>query len=262
MNPTNIKSLKSLPAWFDIERYEALNDLDEAHLLKELFWRNYTALFQRLNVEPDAESFFSSITNSPIDLEREIIDSHHPLVTELSLRDLDELAGRISFWNEHITTGEPADSDSLESIHPFVYDSYDHVDAEFPYSYFRVALGGKKAEVLKEFEKAFDKVVEKHRIDNSLETERIETTFSKIVSYKSIPYLDLKLWEKFENCKISNSLMARVLYPKNENRGEDDIRKYTKKYADKGISLVFLESAIGWLDSRQNILTGENLSDK
>lgn len=56
--------------------------------------------------------------------------------------------------------------------------------------------------------------------------------FFKWVDYSILPYLDLIIWAMENNCSIPNRVMADAIYPVDTEKGEEVVRKTTKKIAD------------------------------
>ncbi|MFW2563864.1 DUF6387 family protein [Acinetobacter baumannii] len=67
-----------------------------------------------------------------------------------------------------------------------------------------------------------DEIRQKIKIDNRRPVERKDLIYW--ASYGLLPFFDLKLWEIYNNCKITRSVMAVTLYPKGQY-GEYTIRK-------------------------------------
>lgn len=56
---------------------------------------------------------------------------------------------------------------------------------------------------------------------------------SRLVEYRVLPYLDLKIWENESGAHIPNRVVADAIFPDSERRGEEDVRKTISKFADE-----------------------------
>ncbi|MGH8433298.1 MAG: DUF6387 family protein [Pseudomonas sp.] len=77
-----------------------------------------------------------------------------------------------------------------------------------------------------------------------IETERSEMTKRKIIQYRSIPYIDLKIWCLTQNAKIKTAELAKIFFPHLDQTttGQRHIREEAEKYAEKALNFAFVQS--------------------
>ncbi|HGI5214452.1 TPA: DUF6387 family protein [Providencia alcalifaciens] len=74
------------------------------------------------------------------------------------------------------------------------------------------------------------------------------STLKKLITYKVVPFIDLLVWEMANNKKISNEILARVLFPLTESDSEimsgvqikDTIRPFVEKILHEDLLREFL----------------------
>lgn len=233
-----IADIKDLPPWFSMSKYDIIKKLSTHQLINEISWRHKFYALQGVGEIKDSLSLFSTIIDNPIDVNRAYLPpKNYHLVNKVSQDDVESLMLAL----ENCGAGK----DFLHHHHEFEF-MFGSIDA-----FFTVNLAAKDSEIIKDFTAALESYRAEYRFPQPWGAEKIETTISKIVTYKVLPYFDLQVWSQINNIKISNTVMARVIYPENLNKGESDIRKQTLKYAQKIAYTTFAFSIYSWMKGKE-----------
>ncbi|MCU4314883.1 hypothetical protein KTH46_07570 [Acinetobacter bereziniae] len=102
-----------------------------------------------------------------------------------------------------------------------------------------------------------DEIRQKIKIDNRKPLERKDLVYWS--SYRLLSFFDLKLWEIFNDYKITRSVMAVTLYPKGQY-GEDTIRKSVEPLYDEFLEGdTFDSSGFEQIDSNKRLSISDGL---
>ena len=253
-----VTPIQELPEWFDIEKYKSVYSLSHAKLYCELTRRVFLLQVYQHSYELEGdegsrqfiEDEIKEIFNSPItDRVLPNYEFSRGLVEEPGLNWLFFVNQRIqkALGKELKDLLLSNQGDDCKTIQETLYD-HDagrvHVQNVTP---FLVDVRAKDSEIIESFKVALAAHRAKYKAPQAIETEKIETCLSKIKSNRVIPFLDLFLWQKLNNRKLSNAVLARALFPDDWNKSDRDIRDYTAKYASKAIDSGFLSSARSWI---------------
>ena len=70
-----------------------------------------------------------------------------------------------------------------------------------------------------------------HNSTNPFPKELRSNTFLEWCNCGLLQYIDLKIWSLQEKTRITNKVLAQTIFPKNPDKGEENIRTTTKKHA-------------------------------
>jgi len=84
--------------------------------------------------------------------------------------------------------------------------------------------------------------------DSDIDKEKQSNTFIEWCNSGLLQFIDLQTWALMENVKITNKALAYGIFPDNAEKGEENIRKTTRRHADiifgtgnnQGISMSML----------------------
>lgn len=68
-----------------------------------------------------------------------------------------------------------------------------------------------------------------------------EVNLRKLVDYKVLPYLDLKLWEEVNKKKIKKSVLCAALFPNGE-KGDAELSEQVQTLAEASVKNSFINS--------------------
>lgn len=237
--------------------------MPDAQIVEEL-WRRQKVVGRRTwsSFAPDlAKQGLEEILLNPV-LERPLFegedkfldkfaleDEPHRLVTpfiaEMTLLDYSTLPESVRA-NAEKTLEASEDSETvlrnfnrsrLLSVNHFAHDK----DSRRPCLFVSLDLNARDSEIIESLKLFISEARERYKIQEQLKTETIETIKRKIIEYRVFPYLDLLLWQMFEDRKLKLSVVAAALYPDGK-KGEYEIRTQTKKYAEHAMAYHFMAS--------------------
>ena len=233
-----LNSAEELPDWFSIKKYQSLKEMSLFDLYDELEHRSYINYAKQYQPDNYRESFKQLISSPETDKKGTAVHSVVKLVHRMDYRSIDFLNRAMEHsgnkdlfranrkWNERYSNGGKGFAGK-------------GLGNEI---YLKVSLDAKDSLILSSVKGAIRRARKEYEIPEPLSTAKIPTIVGKILSYRSIPYFDLKTWADIEGKKITNEAMARILFPENFNKSARDIQDYTARYANTMISREFLLS--------------------
>ncbi|WP_207061628.1 DUF6387 family protein [Motiliproteus sp. SC1-56] len=252
-----IKSLKDLPSWFDIKNYDALLGLTLQELLEQLEVRGTMRGFL---YEEDSIIVKRIRSGNPIlptycseEAERAFADSqrarglsYEPTPQLASSRSINPLrfydlapASVIARDDEIYKVGD----DGLVMNRKRALSNVSlHPDPSFESAIWTAIRldGSSDEEILAELRSLLPSWREqKGTPPPDYSVGRLgEATFKNIVRYGAIPLLDLMQWEDMSGSKISNAVLARVIFSHDNDmiKGEEHLKKTVRPFVQHVIS--------------------------
>ncbi len=168
-------------------------------------------------------------------------------VAELYISDLNKISNFVEQIGQHTFSIDHDKSSNsigyiLNSIKDFGLGCYEYPIKINPYYPDSV--------IIKEIENLLAKVRKKFGFD-SINKVLSRKDLLNWASYKLLAYFDLKILEKYEGVKITNSVICSILYPKGEY-GEDNLRKSVYPIMSNILSQV----GFGGLGEKMSIFDG------
>lgn len=264
-----IQSTLDLPSWFDLSKYEQFTLEAENHLDLFLQTSARVGLLSRLTLSPPFderveilnavwEDIKISGRSSREELGMTNIKFTNSFVKQLTVKEATKISSTIEHFSnppniDHIPNTEetrelldkaravleetkrfshqPFDvaaySEHEEGIYHTGHVLHAHINTTAPD---RVIFAELK-QTLNQHRKMFG-------IEINADTFR-ESDPKRIIDYQVLPLLDLNIWEKLENKKITNTVLAAALFP-HGTKGEYEIRATIKPFIDRIISDSFL----------------------
>jgi len=248
-----INKKSELPCWFQLDKYNILNDLNDVDLESQLKLR--IDLFMnliRLNPwRPSDESKYKQILNNDVILKVEYPSNLEDGVLDYSLSRTFAVEGFPWIYGYTLVKGLESRGELAKGQNPLTleprlaYGSYSVVSQKFYLSAMEtvdVSLDLKHytdKEIVDDIKILLPKWRNELKIKeppNKPHTE--ETRLKKVLHYEIIPLLDLKIWCEVNKNEITQSVYAGALFPEHD-RGDTEFKQTIIPFLKKLISGYF-----------------------
>lgn len=261
-----VKTTLDLPSWFDLSNYDRLLDdsYDEVNLLYQVSVRSalirsicdegelkragYLESWESikcLGLIPKEEYFVPKVfvgnVVKPISLDEAI------LIGDIAktIREMMESISKVEPENKEVEIcRKMLKSHALQRYFDFSRSIFFSEEVDNSPENLHLVVNTLASD--KDITLELETILEEHR--SKLEVQVSDNIFRqsvvrKIVDYRIIPILDLFIWEKLENTKISNSVLSAAVFPLGD-KGEYEIRMTIRPLAFRVISNEFIK---GWM---------------
>ena len=230
-----VSPYEELKSWFSLENYEQSKSLTIKELHTELAFRE--AIFDSVNFgwEDDNQNLRSILEGNPI-LSRQ--DNNHGHfgkgqrhVAQVSFGDIKKLENKLIMFSMDFFEENGDFKKELKK------NFFLNQNSSKMYVSFDLGMSSDE-EIITALQTMLPDLRKEYEIE-PVKTEKIGLAkIRKLVDYNIIPMMDLLIWAKFKNVKISNMVLSRVLYPDftNEIRGEDHIKDTDRPVAEKSLN--------------------------
>lgn len=282
-----VKSVKELPSWFSLKRYEELADLSEEECWDQVTLRFYLEECLSEDIEVGENNFTEDayFIWRAIECGVVLIESQKDYMTEEERKeqsdfwdDIDrlqddnltewqrdqqerfeiaknkwqaisstraicglrvDLADAISqrFREKNLIIDEPKNKNFMEIESTLFFSDVNLGARMFDIDlwggdsvFVQINLDSKRDdEIISDFSRLLPKWREEMQVTEPDRVKIKPSFYKKIVAYRVVPYLDLRLWEKNNGFSIPYSVMAAALFPDGE-RGDTDLRQTVRSY--------------------------------
>lgn len=272
-----INSKRDLPSWFNISNYEKLTTIDDDQILRQFrvrYWLLLLDIGDKPSQDPpdSSEEWMQIIQGRPVvDVDKEcsgIETKYYSSMdeSEARLKGCEAVSGiDFSFLTNLPYMLEDLGLATLEANKHyketgFKYDVPDntHRDVNFVCKPFENILGGdalvsinlkyyndiELLTLLKELIPQWRQQLDLKEPPNFIGKP---SAVKRLLKYRVIPYLDLKIWGKFKNVTIPHKISVLALYPEGE-RGEIEFVQTVLPFVNK-----ILEDGFRWKAELENM---------
>lgn len=243
----SVKSISNLPDWFYLNNY-----LNQSYSNKELWVQLYCRWLVLDNISQHGKAIDEyQIYWEEIQSKGQVISNNYKEITKY--KNLNDMKGGsnvqplclMDVWvmgteaRKVLAIEENTDKTMMKIQRPEDrWKSYDLACGHKDTMSLIINLGGSDTQILKELEALLPFYRQKLSVENP-DFGFIQSDIKRVINYRILPLLDLHIWEKTDNKKITNRVLSTVLFP-DGTKGDDDIRKTIRPFMKKIIESPFL----------------------